>query len=487
MNACARAADARTRVAPRRAAGTPTGLASPRTPGTRTRPALRRALRCASRQARFALRWFLGVSIALAAVAAQAALPIEHWTTSNGARVYFVRADAIPMLDVRVDFDAGARLDPPDKTGLASLTAAMLGRGIEEADEAQIADRFARIGAQRSAGAGDDRANVSLRTLVGERQADEAVGLLAAILARPTFPESVLVRERQRLIQAIREAETKPQVIAQRNFDAMIYGSHPYGAHATPETVAEISRDDLVAFHRAHYGAGNAVVSMIGAIDRARAERIAERLVRDLPVGGGAENVPPVKPLERAEERRIEHPATQSHILVGQPSIARGDPDFFPLLVGNYVLGGGGFVSRLYEQVREKRGLAYSVYSYFAPRLQPGPFTIGLQTKKEQTDVALGVVRDTLDRFLAEGPTEAELQAAKDNLVGGFALRIDSNAKIVENLALIGFYRLPLDYLDRWTDRVGAVTLAQVRDAFARVLDAKRMATVVVGAGASSR
>jgi zinc protease len=194
-----------------------------------------------------------------------------------------------------------------------------------------------------------------------------------------------------------------------------------------------------------------------------------------------------VQPLTRAEERRIEHPASQSHILIGQPAIARGDPDFFPLLVGNYVLGGGGFVSRLYDEVREKRGLAYSVYSYFSPKLQPGPFTIGLQTQKEQTDVALGVVRDTLGKFLEEGPTEEELNAAKANLVGGFALRIDSNAKIVDNLAVIGFYGLPLDYLDRWTERVEAVTLAQVRDAFARVLDARRMATVVVGAGASPR
>lgn len=438
-------------------------------------------------RAGFALRWLLGACIALAAAVAQAALPIEHWTTSNGARVYFVRADAIPMLDVRVDFDAGARLDPPGKTGLASLTASMLGRGIGEADEAQLAERFARIGAQRGASAGDDRAHASLRTLVGERQADEAIGLLAAILARPTFPEAVLVRERQRIIQALREAETKPETLAQWTFDAMIYGSHPYGAHAAPETIAAISRDDLVAFHREHYRSGSAVVSMIGAIDRERAERIAERLVRDLPAGAGTDSVPDVKPLERAEERRIEHPATQSHILIGQPSIARGDPDFFPLLVGNYVLGGGGFVSRLYEEVREKRGLAYSVYSYFSPRLQPGPFTIGLQTKKEQTDVALGVVRDTLDRFLADGPTGQELRAAKDNLIGGFALRIDSNAKIVDNLAVIGFYRLPLDYLDRWTERVDAVTLAQVREAFARVLDAKRMATVVVGAGASNR
>ncbi len=429
----------------------------------------------------------LAALLTLVAAGAHAALPIEHWTTSSGARVYFVRADTIPMLDVRVDFDAGARLDPAGKTGLASLTNAMLARGIDEANEAQIAERFARVGAQRGGGASDDRAGVTLRTLTGRQQSDGAIDLLAAIIARPTFPESVLGRERQRVVQSIRESETKPETIAQKTFDALLYDTHPYGKHATPESIEAITRDDLVAFHRGHYGAKRAVVSMIGAVDRSRAEEIAERLVRHLPAGDAPIAVPEVPAPARADERRIDHPASQSHIRIGQPAIARGDPDYFPLLVGNYVLGGGGFVSRLYEEVREKRGLAYSVYSYFSPMLQAGPFTIGLQTQKEQTEVALGVVRDTLVKFLREGPTDAELEAAKSNLVGGFALRIDSNAKILDNLAVIGFYRLPLDYLDRWPDRVAAVTLEQVRDAFARRLDIERMDTVVVGAGASAR
>ncbi|HWS74444.1 MAG TPA: insulinase family protein, partial [Quisquiliibacterium sp.] len=146
-------------------------------------------------------------------------------------------------------------------------------------------------------------------------------------------------------------------------------------------------------------------------------------------------------------------------------------------------LGGGGFVSRLYDEVREKRGLAYSVYSYFAPSLQRGPFTIGLQTKKEQTELALQVVRETLARFLSEGPTEAELAAAKANLVGGFPLRIDSNMKILDNLSTIGWYRLPLDWLERWPQRVEAVTPQQVREAFARHVRPEALATVVVGAG----
>jgi zinc protease len=221
---------------------------------------------------------------------------------------------------------------------------------------------------------------------------------------------------------------------------------------------------------------------MIGAITREDAQRIAERLTQDLPAGEPPTPLPDVVAPEPVE-RRIAHPAQQSHILVGAPAMGRGDPDFFPLFVGNYVLGGGGFVSRLTAEVREKRGLSYSVYSYFSPLAQPGPFVVGLQTRKEQTDEALKVVRDTLADFVRDGPTEAELQAARQNLVGGFALRIDSNRKILDNLANIGWYRLPLDYLERWTERVEQVTVAQVREAFQRKVHPDQLITVVVGAG----
>lgn len=443
----------------------------------------RSAFPAPSRIARLLL---LPLVLLLWAPLASAVLPIEHWTTSRGARVYFVRADAIPMLDVQVDFDAGARHDTAAKSGLAGFTAGLLARGVEGLDEAQLAERFADLGATRGGGAGDDRASVSLRTLSAPRERDAAVELLARMMARPTFPDAVVARERERSIQALRESLTRPDAIAQRTFEALLYPTHPYGLSQTPESVAAITRDDLVAFHRARYGARGAVVSMIGAVSRAEAEAIAERLTRDLPEGTPAAPMPPVVAPPPAE-RRIAHPATQSHILVGAPAMARDDPDFFPLFVGNYVLGGGGFVSRLTSEVREKRGLSYSVYSYFSPMAQPGPFAVGLQTRKEQTDDALKVVRETLSRFVADGPTEDELRAAKQNLIGGFALRIDSNRKILDNLANIGWYRLPLDHLERWTDRVDAVTVAQIRDAFGRKVKLDRLVTVVVGDGGGAK
>jgi zinc protease len=432
-------------------------------------------------------RWLKAAVLFVALLAvrsvALAALPIQTWTTANGARVLFVEAPSIPMLDLEVDFDAGSRLDPSAKSGLAAMTQALLALGAGGLTESQIAERLAFIGAQRGGGVSDDRASFTLRTLTRPEQLSAAIDLSARILSMPAFPAEVLERERARAIQALEEAQTKPATIASRAYSALLYPNHPYGVQPQPQTYAAITRDDLVQFHRARYGAARAVVSMIGAISREQAQAIAEQLTRGLPAGDSAVSMPAVVRPQQAAQRRISHPATQSHILIGMPGIARGDPDYFALTVGNYVLGGGGFVSRLYNEVREKRGLAYSVYSYFSPQMQSGPFTVGLQTQREQTDVALQVVMDSLAHFLEDGPTEAELKAAKANLVGGFALRIDSNRKILDNLAAIGFYNLPLDWLDKWTERVERVTLEQVRAAFARHVRLDQLQTVVVGAG----
>ena len=246
------------------------------------------------------------------------------------------------------------------------------------------------------------------------------------------------------------------------------------------ESVQSITREAMLSFHREHYVANHAVIAMIGDVNRDQADTIARELTRRLPQGQSLPELPAVAKSVGVEER-IPHPASQAHIAVGMPAMARGDADFFALTVGNYILGGGGFVSRLTREVREKRGLAYSAYSYFSPMTQAGPYQAGLQTRKDQADQALQVVRDTLSTYLREGPTQPELQAAKDNLIGGFALRIDNNRKILDNLAAIGFHGLPLDYLDTWPDKVAAVTVAEIRAAFARKLSMDRMVTVIVG------
>lgn len=422
--------------------------------------------------------------IALLAVLASHAIAgpkIEHWVAPTGARVYFVESRNLPILDVQIDFVAGSARDPADKAGVASLAAGLLNAGTATLDEERIAARLVDLGAKLSSSSEPDKASVTLRTLSSPEEKAGALALFAAVLAEPTFPEVALAREKTRTIEALKDAATRPGAIAAKRFTAAIFPGHPYGRIATPESVARIGRDDLAAFHRAHYVAQGAVVSIIGDVSRAEAEAIAIQLTQALPAGGAVAELPAVT-LPAKDTLKVAHPATQAHIHVGLPAIRRTDPDYFALLVGNYTLGGGGFVSRLMKEVREKRGYAYSVYSYFAPRVLPGPFQIGLQTKREQADAALKVVGEVLTEFLAKGPTAEELAAAKKNLIDGQALRIDSNAKLLGYLSLIGFYGLPLDYLDRFPRQVEAITRDDVKAAFRRHVKPENLVTVIVAA-----
>ena len=432
------------------------------------------------------------VLIMLGCGTAHAALKIQSWSLANGARVLFVENHSIPILDVSVEFDAGARRDPKGKEGVAELTNAMLARGIHEAKipnatqtepamtEAQISDALADTAAQEGGGASSDRAGVTLRTLSSQKERSASLNIMARVLAQPSFPLDILVRDKARTIASIKESLTQPESIASKAFWKTLYGAHPYGQVATVESVGAISRDDLVEFHHTYYVANRAVIAMIGDLTRSEAEAIAQELTARLPQGALPPTIPAVQ-LEKARDVYIAHPASQAHIMIGMPSVKRGDPDYFSLIVGNYILGGGGFVSRMTNEVREKRGLAYSVYSYFNPMLDKGPFLIGLQTKKAQADDALKVVHDTLSTFLKDGPTDKELKAAKSNLIGGFALRIDNNRKILDNIAVIGYYNLPLDYLDTWTSNVAKVSISDIRAAFARKIALDQMSTIVVG------
>lgn len=425
------------------------------------------------------------VMLFLAGITPALATPhIQHWQSPSGARVYFVENHDLPMLDLTVTFAAGSGFDVAEKSGLAGLTHKMLDLGAEGLSEDEIARNLADIGAQLGMNFDEDRAGVSLRTLSSAAERIQALDILARVLQHPLFPENVLAREKARLIAGLKEAETKPESIVAKAFDKAVFGTHPYGLPSPGDvaTVEKIQRADIEAFYRAHYFAKNTVIAIMGDVTRAEAEAIAQKLTEQLPQGIEAAQIAPVVMQIKANEQRIEHPASQSHILMGVPGMARKDPDYFPLYVGNHILGGGGFVSRLMHEVREKRGLAYSVYSYFMPMKLPGAFQIGLQTKKDQADEALQLVRATLREFIDKGVTKKELQASKQNIIGGFPLRIDSNKKIVDYLSVIGFYELPLTYLDDFVGNVDKVTTAQIRSAFKRRVNPDAMATVIVGA-----
>jgi len=429
--------------------------------------------------------WALALVMVLAAKPAVALPSIETWTTPAGARVYFVENHELPIIDVSVDFPAGSSYDKREQSGAAALTQYMLRFGADGLTEDQIANRIADVGAQLAGRFDLDRAGMGVRTLSSAAEREATIEVLAKVLQSPSFPRAAVEREKIRVVAGLKEADTKPETIAAKTFYAAVYGVHPYAmpASGTPETVSAVTREDLLQFYRAHYNAHRAVVAIMGDVTREGADAIARRLTDGLP-NAPAEGapLPDVTPLTQASEKRVTHPATQSHILMGAPGMRRDDPEYFPLLVGNYVLGGGGFVSRFTEEVRSKRGLAYSVYSAFNPLRFEGPFQIGLQTKKEQSGEALDVVRATLKDFIASGPTNQELRAAKQNIVGSFPLRLDSNKKIHDYLALIGFYNLPLDYLNEFPKNVQRVTVEDVRRAFGKRVNPNALATVVVGA-----
>ena len=423
--------------------------------------------------------------------AAQAAIPIQQWSLPSGARVWLVESHGIPMVDVQVDFDAGARRDPVGRSGLAGVTARMTSKGIAPGegpalDENQVSEAWADLGGSFGGGASADRMSFSMRSLTYPDLLPKAVQLAARQLGEPSFPEPIWLRDRDRMSASIREANTRPATIAGRAFAAAVYGSHPYGFDTTEASLAQIGVGDMRAFYRSHVEPCRARVSLVGDVTRAQAETLVTALLARLPQGAaGCQPLPPVvdvAPLAAPLIQAIPFQSAQAHVLIGQPGYRRNDPDFFALTVGNYILGGGGFVLRLTNEVREKRGLSYSVYSYFSPGLHAGAFTVGMQTRPDQTAEAVKVSRDVLERFVTDGPTEAELQAAKDNLVGGFALRIDSNRKLLDNVANIAWNDLPLDYLDTWTRQVERMTVADVKAAFGRKLQPGRMVVVTVGA-----
>lgn len=422
---------------------------------------------------------------------AHAILPIEKLDTYKGASAYLVQTKALPMVDIEVSIDAGDRYDPSGKSGLADMVAGLMNYGVRSEKgaltEAQIADEIADLGANIGLSVGGERAILRIRSLSRKDLRDRAVNLAAAMLSAPTYDAKIVEREKQRTITSLLEAETKPEYVLERRFKKLVYGNYPLADSPTPKSIANVSAQDLTKFHQQFYRGDRMIISIVGDVDREQANEIVQALLKKIAQSGGSiARLPELQrsPIEPLTQREIQIPfdSQQAHIAMGMTAVARNNPDYFPLLVGNYVLGGGGFVSRLMSEVREKRGLAYSVFSYFAPGKDNGIFQAGLQTKSDQAKQALDVMSNTIAAFIANGPTPLELDAAKANLINGYPLRIDNNRKLLDNVSSIAWNDLPLDTMDVWTKQVEAVTLEQVRAAFQKYLAMDRMKIVVLGA-----
>jgi zinc protease len=422
------------------------------------------------------------LGLVMLASSVQALPVIEHWKTANGARVYFAQARELPMVDVRIVFDAGSARDG-DQLGLARFTNALLAEGAGSLSANDIAERLADHGAQLGTDSGRDSASVSLRTLSERHRLQSAVSLIAAVIGRPDFPEDAVERVRDQMLVALRQEQQSPAATGQRALYRLVFADHPYAQDPGGDepSLGAVRKHDLVAFHRRYYVASNAVVAIVGDLDRAGAEGLAQRVTGELSEGQAAVPLPAVATRARAARETITFPAAQVHLLLGQVGVSYHDPDFFPLYVGNHILGGSGLVSLLSEQLREQRGLAYSVWSGFSPLRANGPFVLAMQTRHDQSEFALEVLGTTLERFVSGGPSSEQVATAKRNILGGFALRLDSNLKLLNYLALIGYHRLPLDYLERFGDDVDSVTARAIRDAFTRRIHPKAMVTLAVG------
>ena len=414
---------------------------------------------------------------------------ITQWYTKNGMEVLYQPAKSLPMIDFRLIFDAGAARDSQFKSkdgvllaGLAKLTNGLVFEGTDKLSANQIAERFASLGVDYGNGSYRDMAIVNIRTLSFPKQRDGALNLLSQILAGATFPEDALKRESARMMVELDYIEQTPSKKASRSFYESLYGEHPYGTPpgGTRASLKAITQQDLKQYYQQFYVAKNAVLAIVGDLSEAQAREYAEKVSSSLPSGEKVADLPKAQPISKIDVRQ-NHSSTQTTVLMGLPMLKRGDKDFYALYVGNHILGGSGFSARLMKEVRVKRGLTYSIGSYLVPMRAEGPYQFSFTTKKSSTEEAIKLVSENLNQFIEQGPTEEELKNAKLNITGSFPLRQASNKDIVENLAVIGFYDLPLDYLDKYNDHIEAVTLDQIKSVFKRRVHPDKMATIIVG------
>lgn len=408
-------------------------------------------------------------------------LDIQTWQTAEGAKVLFVEARQLPMFDLRLTFAAGSSQDN-GVPGLAALTNGMLNEGVPGKDVTAIAEGFESLGAEFGNGAFRDMAIASLRSLSAQAQREPALELFEQVIGQPSFPEDSLARIKNQLLAGFEYQKQNPGKLAGIQLFERLYGSHPYAhpSEGTEQSIPSISTDQLRAFHQQAYAAGNVVIALVGDLSRGEAEAIAGEVSAALPKG------PALAKIEQPQAPKpglshIEFPSQQTHLLLAQLGIDRRNPDYAALTLGNQILGGGGFGTRLMEEVREKRGLTYGVYSGFSAMQARGPFMINLQTRAELSAGTLKLVQDILADYLASGPTQKELDDAKREMAGSFPLSTASNADIVGQLGAMGFYDLPLTYLEDYMAQVQGLSVEQVKTAMAKHLDPQALVIVTAG------
>lgn len=428
-----------------------------------------------------ALISFILTSLNQTALAARS-LNAERWQTSHGARVVFYQAMEVPILDINIAFAAGSAFDG-EHFGLSALTTRLLNQGSQSFDATQIAEQFADTGAQYHSEINRDMAVLQLRTLTDDKVLKPTIDTLSLIINKPSFNQRVFNHQKNQQLLIIDQQQESPSEVANQLFFNTLYQKHPY-AHpieGTKERINAITRYQVREFYKRYFVNNNAVIVLVGAIDSQKAHEIAEQLTEQLPKGEAATPIAKALPLAASEDIYSPYPSSQTMLRIGQLGIDHHSLDYFPLMVGNYMLGGGSLVSRLSIEIREKRGLTYGVTSQFIPMPGEGPFLISLSTKNSQAALAMKLTKKTLAKFLATGPEEDELQAARQYLTGSFPLSLASNTSIAGMLLRIAFYHLPDDYLDTYVARINTVTGPDIKQAFEKHIQLDKMLQISVG------
>lgn len=408
-------------------------------------------------------------------------LEIEHWETDNGILVLFIETHDLPIVDLRLNFRAGNSRDG-DLPGLAKLANGLLLEGAEKLSAQQIAQQFEQVGARFSFESGLDMATTSLRSLSDRQKLESVIDLFAKVTALPVFPADALERDRRALLASLAERQKRAGSVASDGFFRALYQGHPYefGSHGTRHGLETIKRVDLIEFHRRYYVGENASLAIVGDLNLAEAKIYAEKISQYLRSGKMAEALPGPEVIDGSTIRLV-FDTEQTQIKIGMPLLDYHDPDFYALHLGNHILGGSGGHSWLMQKIREERGLTYGVYSYPLALETAGPYQISMQTRNHQAEEALNLLDETLADFIDTGPAQAELDHAKKHITGSFALRLDSNRKLLRQLSMIGFYQLPLNYLDEYPLKINAVTLEDIRRVFRKRVRPEQMIRIIVG------
>lgn len=410
------------------------------------------------------------------------------FVTANGMTVLVLEQHFLPIVEVHALVKTGSAQDPPDKAGLANLVASLLDEGTTTRSSKQLAEQIDFVGGALEVKTSEDFTTASARVL--KKDADLGFTLLADILQHPAFHKQEFDRIRTQILGEMASDNDDPGHVAMKAFNQLVFHGHPYRwpLHGTEETVAKITLADVSSFYAKEYVPGQVILTIVGDITVDQATGLVQTHF-----GSWKKTSPPTRnvkkaaPIEKKTVQLIEKDLTQSNIVLGHGGISRTNPDFYAVTVMNYILGAGGFSSRLMDSIRDKQGLAYGIMSHFDARLMPGSFWINLQTRSESTNQAITGVLAELRNIRETPVSDQELAEAKSFLMGSFPLRLDSTAKLAQVLAQVEFYGLGFEYFSQYPKWIERVTKEDVQRVAKQYLDPHKYALVVVGNLAKSK